>query len=217
MLSHTEFVRKHWTDNGKGLRKRHQMFLCGVRVAGINCLNSNDGFFCWVDLRHLLQSRNQEGAIRLWKIILEEFGSNVSPGSSWHCSDPGWFSFCFSYMSDQTVQESLNQIQLFMERRRSNPIYDKERACQKMTAKKKERKRREQKIQFHLKRPTLRWDWCLVEVDDVHSSGCLRVEEETRSDVRVYWFNRIKCTTGQGMLTTLRVKCFPRFECPLMS
>jgi len=142
MLSHTEFVRKHWTDNGKGLRKRHQMFLCGVRVAGINCLNSNDGFFCWVDLRHLLQSRNQEGAIRLWKIILKEFGSNVSPGSSWHCSDPGWFSFCFSYMSDQTVQESLNQIQLFMERRRSNPIYDKERACQKMTAKKKERKQK---------------------------------------------------------------------------
>jgi len=141
MLSDTEFVRKHWTDNGKGLRKRHQMFLCGVRVAGISCLNSNDGLFCWVDLRHLLQSRNQEGAIRLWKIILEEFGSNVSPGSSWHCSDPGWFSFCFSYMSDQTVQESLNQIQLSMERRRSNPIYDKERACQKMTAKKKKKRK----------------------------------------------------------------------------
>jgi 1-aminocyclopropane-1-carboxylate synthase len=40
---------------------------------------------------------------------------NVSPGSSCHCSEPGWFKFCFANMNDQTVQESLNRIQLFME------------------------------------------------------------------------------------------------------
>jgi 1-aminocyclopropane-1-carboxylate synthase len=115
MLPDTEFVREYLAENSKRLRKRHEMFVSGLRVAGINCLNSNAGLFCWADLRHLLQSHDQEGEIRLWKIILKEIGLNVSPGSSCHCSEPGWFKFCFANMNDQTVQESLNRIQLFME------------------------------------------------------------------------------------------------------
>jgi len=100
MLSDTEFVRNYLAENSKRLRKRHQMFVSGLRGSGINCLNSNAGLFCWVDLRHLLPSRNQEGEIRLCKIMLKEIGLNVSPGSSCHCSEPGWFRFCFANMTD---------------------------------------------------------------------------------------------------------------------
>jgi 1-aminocyclopropane-1-carboxylate synthase len=100
------------------------MFVSGLRDSGINCLNSNAGLFCWVDLRHLLRSHNEEGEIRLWKIILKEIGLNVSPGSSCHCSEPGWFRFCFANMTDQTVQESLNRIRRFLDCRRSNERYN---------------------------------------------------------------------------------------------
>ena len=77
-----------------------------------------------MDLRHLLRSHNEEGEIRLWKIILKEIGLNVSPGSSCHCSEPGWFRFCFANMTDQTVQESLNRIRRFLDCRRSNERYN---------------------------------------------------------------------------------------------
>lgn len=120
MLSDTEFVREYLAENSKRLRERHEMFVSGLRVAGINCLNSNAGLFCWVDLTHLLKSRNQEGEIMLWKIILKEIGLNVSAGSSCHCSEPGWFRFCFANMNDQTIQESLNRIQHFVEGKTSN-------------------------------------------------------------------------------------------------
>lgn len=133
MLSDMEFVRKYLAENSKRLRKRHELFVSGLRVAGINCLNSNAGLFCWVDLRHLLQSRNQEGEIRLWKILLKVIGLNVSPGSSCHCSEPGWFRFCFANMTDHTVNESLNRIQRFMESRKSIQLYDDGRAHGKNT------------------------------------------------------------------------------------
>lgn len=129
MLSDMEFVRKYLAENSKRLRKRHEMFVSGLRVAGINCLSSSAGLFCWVDLRHLLQSRSQEGEIRLWKIILKEIGLNVSPGSSCHCSEPGWFRFCFANMTDDTVKESMTRIQRFMESSTSNDeLYDDGRA-----------------------------------------------------------------------------------------
>eukprot|EP00253_Pinus_taeda_P028019 PITA_28019 len=133
MLSDMEFVRKYLAENSRRLRKRHEMFVSGLRVAGINCLDSNAGLFCWVDLRHLLQSCSEEGEILLWKIILKKIGLNVSPGSSCHCSEPGWFRFCFANMTEHTVKESLNRIQRFMESRRSNQLYDDGRAYAKNT------------------------------------------------------------------------------------
>jgi len=176
MLSDTEFVRKYLEENSKRLQKRHEMFISGLRVADINCLNSHGGLFCWVDLRHLLQSCNQEGEIRLWKIILKEIGLNVSPGSSCHCSEPGWFRFCFANMTDQTVEESLNRIRLFTEKRRSNHLYDQGEAYR--------------KTRLHADDLNFTEKHSVIEVDgsmrsmDVHSSECFRVEEATRSDVR---------------------------------
>lgn len=123
MLSDTEFVRKYLIENSRRLLKRQEMFVSGLRVAGISCLKSNAGLFCWVDLRHLLQSPSQEGETRLWKIILKEIRLNVSPGSSCHCSEPGWFRFCFANMTNEIVQESLNRIQLFMQSWISNQRY----------------------------------------------------------------------------------------------
>eukprot|EP01018_Ginkgo_biloba_P009667 Gb_38570 [translate_table: standard] len=101
MLSDTKFVQKYIAENHKRLRERHTMIVAGLQRAGIECLKSNAALFCWVDLRHLLPTPNEDGELRLWQMILEEWGLNVSPGSSCHCIQPGWFLFCFANMSDQ--------------------------------------------------------------------------------------------------------------------
>eukprot|EP01018_Ginkgo_biloba_P009652 Gb_28721 [translate_table: standard] len=122
MLSDTKFVQKYIAENHKRLRERHTMIVAGLQRAGIECLKSNAALFCWVDLRHLLPTPNEDGELRLWEMILEEWGLNVSPGSSCHCIEPGWFRFCFANMNDQTLDVSLKRIQRFMDSRRRSTV-----------------------------------------------------------------------------------------------
>ncbi|GLT58642.1 hypothetical protein SLA2020_315150 [Shorea laevis] len=39
---------------------------------------------------------------------------NVSPGSSFHCLEPGWFRVCFANMDDNTMEVALSRIKAFM-------------------------------------------------------------------------------------------------------
>ncbi|OVA14570.1 Aminotransferase [Macleaya cordata] len=89
MLADKKFTSNYMRENQKRLKNRHNMLVEGLQNAGIDCLNSNAGLFCWVDMRHLLSSNTFEGEMELWKKIMYEVGLNISPGSSCHCSEPG--------------------------------------------------------------------------------------------------------------------------------
>ncbi|KAL0379470.1 UNVERIFIED_CONTAM: 1-aminocyclopropane-1-carboxylate synthase [Sesamum angustifolium] len=43
----------------------------------------------------------------LWKVIISDVKLNVSPGSSFHCHEPGWFRVCIANMDDETVEVHL--------------------------------------------------------------------------------------------------------------
>ncbi|CAM8974487.1 unnamed protein product [Rhodiola kirilowii] len=114
MLSDDEFITKFLTESSRRLRARHEKFTTGLRRVGIECLPSNAGLFCWMDLRKLLDTEADE--LRLWRVIVEEVKLNVSPGSSFHCSEPGWFRVCFANMDDQTMDVALERIWAFVGR-----------------------------------------------------------------------------------------------------
>ncbi|KAF9587695.1 hypothetical protein IFM89_004527 [Coptis chinensis] len=114
MLSDKEFAINYIAENKKRLQNRHDMLVSGLRNAGISCLNSNAGLFCWVDLRHLLNSNTFEAEMDLWKKILFQVKLNISPGSSCHCTEPGWFRVCFANMSEETLLLSLQRIKAFV-------------------------------------------------------------------------------------------------------
>lgn len=117
MLSNRKFTEKYIKMNRDRLRKRYEMIIQGLRTAGIECLGGNAGLFCWMNLSPLLKKNpTREGEIELWKCILEEVRLNISPGSSCHCSEPGWFRVCFANMSEQTLQIALQRIHCFMEK-----------------------------------------------------------------------------------------------------
>ncbi|VFQ99994.1 unnamed protein product [Cuscuta campestris] len=94
--------------------ERHEMLVAGLREAGIECLESNAGLFCWVDMRHLLSSNTFEAEMELWKKIVYQVGLNISPGSSCHCTEPGWFRLCFANMSEETLALALKRISSFV-------------------------------------------------------------------------------------------------------
>ena len=66
-----------------------------------------------MDLHHLLKELTFEAEMALWKVIIHEVKLNVSPGSSFHCSAPGWFRVCFANMDDQTMDVALTRIESF--------------------------------------------------------------------------------------------------------
>ncbi|CAH9143803.1 unnamed protein product [Cuscuta epithymum] len=115
LLSDKKFTKKYVAKNQKRLKKRHDMLVKGLRAAGIGCLESNAGLFCWVDMRHLLGSNTFEAEIELWKKIVYEVGLNISPGSSCHCTKPGWFRICFANMTEETLSVAMQRVNAFVD------------------------------------------------------------------------------------------------------
>lgn len=114
MLSDEKFATNYVVENQRRLKSRHAMLVRGLRSAGIPCLKSNAGLFCWVDMRHLLGSKSFEGEMELWRKIVYDVGLNISPGSSCHCVEPGWFRVCFANMSEDTLDLAIRRIKSFV-------------------------------------------------------------------------------------------------------
>ncbi|GMH13715.1 hypothetical protein Nepgr_015556 [Nepenthes gracilis] len=117
MLSDRKFTEKYIEKNRERLKKRYQMIIEGLKKVGIECLRGNAGLFCWMNLSPLLQKPTREDELSLWKTLLHEVKLNISPGSSCHCYDPGWFRVCFANMTEKTLEVALKRISNFMEER----------------------------------------------------------------------------------------------------
>ncbi|KAA8531528.1 hypothetical protein F0562_006237 [Nyssa sinensis] len=120
MLSDKKFTKNYISENQKRLEQRHEMLIKGLKNAGIGCLMSNAGLFCWVDMRHLLSSNTFEAEMELWKKIVYNVGLNISPGSSCHCTEPGWFRVCFANMSEDTLNLAMQRIKSFVNSMNNN-------------------------------------------------------------------------------------------------
>ncbi|KAK9052513.1 hypothetical protein SSX86_029142 [Deinandra increscens subsp. villosa] len=116
ILSDKKFTQTYLSENRRRLKERHDMLVKGLQKSGgIRCLESNAGLFCWVDMRHLLSSKTFEGEMELWKKIVYEVGLNISPGSSCHCSEPGWFRVCFANMAEETLVLAMQRVTSFVD------------------------------------------------------------------------------------------------------
>ncbi|KAI3824170.1 hypothetical protein L1987_05619 [Smallanthus sonchifolius] len=115
ILSDQKFTKTYLSENRRRLKERHEMLVKGLKRYGIRCLENNSGLFCWVDLRHLLNTNTFEGEMELWKKIVYEVGLNISPGSSCHCGEPGWFRVCFANMSEETLDLAMQRVKSFVD------------------------------------------------------------------------------------------------------
>ncbi|XP_039063380.1 1-aminocyclopropane-1-carboxylate synthase-like [Hibiscus syriacus] len=114
MLNDDEFIGNFMRESSKRLAKRHHVFTKGLERVGISSLKSNAGLFFWMDMRPLLKEQTVEAEIELWRVIINKVKLNVSPGSSFQCSEPGWFRVCFANMDDETVGVALERIRQFV-------------------------------------------------------------------------------------------------------
>ncbi|KAL2336037.1 hypothetical protein Fmac_010483 [Flemingia macrophylla] len=122
MLSDENFVTTFIEENSRRLKKRHDKFMKGLEEVNITRFPSNAGLFCWMNLKSLLKEPTFEDELKLWRVIIHEVKLNVSPGSSFNCSEPGWFRVCFANMDDETVDVALNRIRAFVGRETKKPV-----------------------------------------------------------------------------------------------
>lgn len=115
LLGDKKFRKKYVKENQARIKKRQKMIILGLGDAGIECLKSNAGLFCWVDMRHLLRCNTFEAEMELSNKILYQVGLNISPGSSCHCDEPGWFRICFANMSEETLHLSMKRVKAFVD------------------------------------------------------------------------------------------------------
>ncbi|KAI3453757.1 hypothetical protein Pfo_010420 [Paulownia fortunei] len=114
MLSDDVFVDRFISESSKRLGTRQAVLSRGLAQVGIGSLKSNAGLFCWMDLRRLLKEPTFEAEMELWRVIINEVKLNVSPGASFHSSEPGWFRVCFANMDDETMRVALIRIHKFV-------------------------------------------------------------------------------------------------------
>ncbi|CAH2063225.1 unnamed protein product, partial [Thlaspi arvense] len=114
MLSDQIFVDKFLIEVSNRVAKRQGIFTEGLKEMGISCLESNAGLFVLMDLRHMLKDQTFESEMAIWRVIINKVKINVSPGSSFHCSEPGWFRVCFANMDEDTLQTALQRMKDFV-------------------------------------------------------------------------------------------------------
>ncbi|XP_042397603.1 1-aminocyclopropane-1-carboxylate synthase 1-like [Zingiber officinale] len=114
LLSDRDFTARYVAENKRRIAERHGRLVEGLRRAGVECLESDAGLFCWVDMRPLLLADTFEAEMELWRKVVYEVGLNISPGSSCHCGEPGWFRLCFANMTADTLDVALRRLQDFV-------------------------------------------------------------------------------------------------------
>ncbi|KAL8114502.1 hypothetical protein AgCh_021382 [Apium graveolens] len=110
-LSNRRYTRLFLDKNDDRLEIMHSKCMAGLEQLGIEFVKTSKGFYCWADMRKFMSSNDEKGELELWEKLLNVSKINVTPGSSRHCIEPGWFRFCFTTLKLEEIPIVMERIQ----------------------------------------------------------------------------------------------------------
>eukprot|EP00743_Colponemidia_sp_Colp-15_P011879 GILK01013366.1.p1 GENE.GILK01013366.1~~GILK01013366.1.p1 ORF type:complete len:434 (-),score=53.43 GILK01013366.1:39-1298(-) len=120
LLADVQFIDQFLAESKRSIRRNYQLITAELHSLEIPFVPANAGIFMMVDLRGLLGGSSWEDERRLWRELFEEQKLLFTPGEACHCHLPGFFRFCFAWVSLPTLQVALERFKTFVNRHRAH-------------------------------------------------------------------------------------------------
>jgi aspartate/methionine/tyrosine aminotransferase len=109
LLSDPEWTDTLLAENRNRLAESYQITSELLGGEGIPHIDAQAGLFVWIDLRQWLAEPTAEAEHALWQTIFKKGGVSISPGTVFHCEEPGWFRLCYA-VGETDLREGIRRI-----------------------------------------------------------------------------------------------------------
>lgn len=96
LLNQEDWISDLINTNKKRLSSAYRFVTLALDRYGLPFCEVAGGLFVLVDLRSKLETYNFEAELKLWRRLFYDGKLNTSPGSVFHCAEPGFFRICFA-------------------------------------------------------------------------------------------------------------------------
>ncbi|XP_076337329.1 uncharacterized protein LOC143239756 isoform X3 [Tachypleus tridentatus] len=113
LLEDLEWCKKFFKLSCSQLAKMFHYCKKRLEKMGLSVHDSVAGFFLWVDFRQYCEPLTFDGERLMFEKILHGAKLYITPGESFHCSEPGWFCIIFS-INPKLMEEALDRLDAFL-------------------------------------------------------------------------------------------------------
>jgi 1-aminocyclopropane-1-carboxylate synthase len=111
VLSDEQWTTQFVEQNSKLLEGSYDALTEKLTSAGIPFTPAVAGMFVWIDLSAYLPENTWEGEAKLWERVCDECKVILTPGSSCHAKDPGFFRLCFAWVPKDALVDAVDRIE----------------------------------------------------------------------------------------------------------